>query len=653
MLSSGLRLMFVAAFAALAAAGVAAGSTLTERSAAAIELLQLAEDRFRAPDPTWFETTRQALQEETARVDEALESHGSEYAQAWKQHLRWPKLTSNLGDSADVDLAELELVRRWLYSNREGLEYPFFAKLRTNVDAHLDAAFTFGHADLEASFRQKIQLLRTQLLELAQQPDDSHAAALGQTLGWFERTRQLEEEVAAVRQLVSFPNAQIVVGKPMLDRAVAVLATQVQQTLPVFDRLEVPNASITGRSRTAKVRGVASTRGQISLSLEDNGELADVRLVYRGDIDSHCRAFVGPVSIAMRTLGPVQAITPVQLSLAGVNLLTTDVEPDVRTRVTGVSSKSELFRRIGRRRAAEPESYRQMNSRAAYKATSLLRTEMDERVSTVIEDIRAEILAARSSFEGFGDIFAPVVREGATPHWHGLKSTPETVVIQGANQRRHQLAAPTPPPSDNDWADLQVQLHTSFFNNMLETIMAGKTFTDRYFMRYGRILQAQLPPPLMVHARSTRWAVIAAKPRPLEISIPAPNRFDFQLRMQQVTIGKDDFTGPTIANVRYKLVRNEYQDYDEYYLERIGEVEIDSPMPTDKELFLKQKLNAFFAPIMDGTGVAIPEGGTLNRLRSLKLQGVRADSNWLALGVNVPTTFLEELLPTSTQEDEQ
>lgn len=112
--------------------------------------------------------------------------------------------------------------------------------------------------------------------------------------------------------------------------------------------------------------------------------------------------------------------------------------------------------------------------------------------------------------------------------------------------------------------------------------------------------------------------------------------------MQRVTIAEDHFTGPTVATINYVLAQNEY---DEYQLERQGEVLIDSPLPEASQDFLLQKLNAFFAPVLSGGGVALPEGGALGRLRILRPSGVYADRDWLALGVQVPTLFLKQWLP--------
>jgi len=619
-----------------------ATDSLEERTAAAIELLESVELRFAAPDSSWFESTQQALRKETQRVSDNLDAQGEAYAAAWKQHLRWPLLVSNLGSPSEIDVEELALVRRWLYSNRQGLEYPFFAELRKRTDAHLDAAFTLTRPNLEQQFKHQVAMARLQLQALTAQPSDPQAAALGRTLGWLERTQQLPAEIAQVKQLVSAPNAQIVISHSLLQRGLALLAAEVEQTLSVSDRTTIPKSGLLSRSRVADVHGRAHTKGHIALECLTNAAQAELQLVYQGEIESHCRALVGPITLWMQTMGPVRAITPVTISRQGVAIDETQVFPQVHTRVTSVKANNALLKRLGERRSREPESKRQMNSRAKSKAANLLKTEMDERVTAALDQIRAELRQTQSSLDNLGEVLAPIVREGASPRWQGLKSSVSAITVNITSVRREQLGAPTTCPAAAGTADVQARFHVSFFNNMLETIMAGKTFTDDYFMNYGKILHAELPPPLMVHSRSTRWAVVATKPRPFEISIPAPNQFRIELRMQRVEIDSQVFTGPTTVTIHYVLQKN---DFDEFELTRQGQVQLDSPLPPAQQAFLLSKFSAFFAPTLNGGGVALPEGGTLGKLRGLEPSGVFADRDWLALGVRVPTEFLEAWLP--------
>lgn len=171
--------------------------------------------------------------------------------------------------------------------------------------------------------------------------------------------------------------------------------------------------------------------------------------------------------------------------------------------------------------------------------------------------------------------------------------------------------------------------------------MAGKMFTDEYFMKYAKVLQPTLPLDLMVHSRAPRWAIIAAKPRPLELRIPSPNVFEFALHIESLEIDGLKFEQPTTATVRYELVKN---DLDEYYMQRTDDVAIQSSLSEEHKAFLYKKLSAFFAPVLDGGGVIVPEGGGVGSLNLLKFLGVQADQDWLVVGVGVPAEFIDQAM---------
>jgi hypothetical protein len=181
---------------------------------------------------------------------------------------------------------------------------------------------------------------------------------------------------------------------------------------------------------------------------------------------------------------------------------------------------------------------------------------------------------------------------------------------------------------------------------MMETIMAGKMFTDEYFMKYAKVLQPTLPLDLMVHSRAPRWAVIAAKPRPLELSIPSQNVFEFAFHIAALEIDGQKFEQPTTATVRYELVKN---DLDEYYLQRDADVVIESSLAPEHQAFLHTKLSAFFAPVLDGGGVVVPEGGGVGSLNMLKFLGVQADLDWLVVGIDVPAEFIDQAMNSREQ----
>jgi hypothetical protein len=635
-----LILAFVALVCLRPVAAAESGDSTAARVAEALVLLDGAEQRFQPPDEAWFFPTQESLRDEVARVNLAFEAMDPAEAAEWKSHLHWELLEKNL-HSMNTNLSELELVRRWMYSNREGLEGPMFAELRRRMDEHLDAAFTFSQTDLQAAYVEHVALARRQCLALAEDPSDANGVALGRTLGWLARTGQLPDEVARIRSLLSLPNAQVVVSTKFARRILQLFETEVDQTIPLASTETAPPSGILRRERTLHVRGRAHSVGSTSLEVIANADEAELSLVFQGQVVAHCRADAGPAALNVLTAGPVEAFRPIYLDLEGLRAGQTSVNSQVHTSLESISARGNLVRSIARRRANQPAARAHMHHSAHGRTSELIEENLNERIDTALAEIRAEVETIRQSMSGFSDVLAPAVREGAVPRVDGFRSTPAGIELNVAGERRHQFGAVVPYGADAVGGDVQVRVHISFFNNTAETILGGKRLTDEFLMKYAQILQAELPLPLMVHARSQRWAVATRKYRPLEMSLPAPNRVQLVMRIEAVEIDGQTYDSPATATMNFDLVKNEF---DEYALVRDGQVELDSSLPTVAREFLHEKLDAFFAPVLDAGGVAIPDGGILGTLNGVQPAGVRAEDDWITIGVDVPDEVLRALL---------
>jgi hypothetical protein len=528
-----------------------------------------------------------------------------------------------------------------MYSNRAGLESPFFAPLRAAMDAHLDAAFTFSHADLRMTFNEQVARARRQIVAVGDKPSDANAAALGRTLGWLERTGQLKAEVAEVRMLLSRPNAEIVVGNELIDRIMATQATEVSETIPVAETVRVAPTRAIQRPRTMNVRGTASTVGRVSIRPVPNAKVAELSLDYEGMVDSTARGRTGPVTLRLRASGSAQAAKPIYFGPEGIELGPTQVTPSVVSHVTGVEANSAAVRRIAQRRSSQPESRAQMNAEARSTTVEQLKRRLDERVEEAVAKIRADMEQVRVKISEVSDVTAPLAREGATPYFHGAYSTAEGVALTAYARRREQFGAAALCPIESIAGDIVVRVHTSLVNNMAETITGGKTLSDEFFMRYAKVIHAELPLPLMVHARAPRWALTMARHRSIEFQNPAANKLVIVVRVDAVHIDGDVMATPVTARIAYDLVENEFQEFE---LRRTGDVELTTELAEPTRGFLSEKLSAFFGPMLNGGGVVVPEGGALGALGGLQSRGVLVEHEWLVAGWDVPPEVIDELL---------
>ncbi|MCA9261914.1 MAG: hypothetical protein KDA61_22005, partial [Planctomycetales bacterium] len=294
--------------------GEVAASIVGDKQAQAEALLQDAEERFVPPSHPEFLMKQHAAQAAANRVDAFLLSQGDAYANAWKTHLRWSGLADSFVDAPDIDYDRLALFRRWLFSNRKGIEYPQFAEIRSVIDDYLDAVYVQQHPALQEEFETRVAKARRQIAELAQNPDDRHASELARTLGWFTRTGQLKSESQTLRKLLFAPNVQAEISGLLVERFVERMAPSIAQTVAIRDRTESPPTGVLQRTRELQVRGNASTEGSVGAELVQDALQATMKLVYRGAVQSYCRADAGPAVLHVVTSGDAVAWKTVDLS---------------------------------------------------------------------------------------------------------------------------------------------------------------------------------------------------------------------------------------------------------------------------------------------------------------------------------------------------
>ena len=300
----------------------AAAADSSHRSPIALRqarLLDGAEQRFHPPSEDWFHDTQAELRQNVAEVGAAFAAMDPNEAQAWKEHLRWHLLEPNL-QSVSVNLAELELVHRWMYSNRKGLEGPLFADLRKSMDAFLDAAFTFSYTDLPAAYAEQVVCGSPAMPGAGRDPSDANAAAsVGRWAGWsgpdsfptrsprFAHCCRCRTRRSSFRPPSS--NACCNCLKPRSNRPFRSSSTET-----------APPSGILRRERTLHVSGTAHSVGSTTLEVIANAEEAELSLVFQGQVVAHCRANAGPATLNVRTAGPVEAFKPIFLSTDGLRV---------------------------------------------------------------------------------------------------------------------------------------------------------------------------------------------------------------------------------------------------------------------------------------------------------------------------------------------
>ncbi len=625
----------------LVAISIACASTALSYEGPLADVFADASSRFQPASLAFFEQSQRALTEEVVRVGGLLESESEDYAQAWKSHLRWSLLKSNLGPVAEVNLDELQLVRRWLYSNREGLESELFKQLRSRLDAYLDAVYALQHPNLKSAFDENVALVRQQCQDFERDPSDRQAEALGRTLGWFEQTAQLAEEIAMVRKRVSASNLELIVSADLVERMSKLLQQDVSESMPVSDTMQVPQSRPRQRTRTMQLTGEATSMGQVSVGLAPNEDAIEFILGFQGRVHADCRATTGPVALTLITSGTVVARKSVFLNSSGFELGPTSVVPHVTGRITEVDGRRNIAERIGTRRSSQPDMRDLTNRRAHEKTRTRVQLAFDERVDDALQAMRANTLQNLESFSGFTDLLAPVAREGAVPVVDKMSSPGGGIDVRVTSARRSQLAAIHACPNHLTQADIAAHVHVSFFNNTTETMLGGKRLSDKFFMKYAELVHDELPWPLIVQASSPRWGVRASQRRPIELQTTGLNELQFRLRFDALDIEGTEYEGKSTFSITYELQQD---DSGKVRLQRNHDLQLETQLPAAQAEFLRSKIEAFFSPVLAGAGKLSPSGDALGLANQIESVGVTASDGWIIAGWNIPDSIFEELV---------
>ena len=607
--------------------------------ASACSVLSGAEYRFQTPSTHWFYQTQSALKSEAVRVNEGLIRGGEKTERYWKDLFHWDLLEKNLVPGVAVKLQELELVRRWMYSNRKGTESEFFRPIREAIDAHLDAAFTFSHPDLKATFLEKVEAAKAQCRALVSNPVDANGVVLGQTLGWFERTRQLGDVVSSLRSRLSYANTSLTVSDDFIQRVIGDQLEPVSQSTPVSQSISLPTGMF-GGMKTTRVTGTAHTQGRVRVQLVPNAGQAEFQLIFEGQLNSSTHGNQGPVTTQSQTSGPVMAQKSLYLTPNGIRLGQTQVSTPVQTRVTGISAPLPFIRNIAQRRANRPAVQSAMRNQAQRQASQQLASQFTAQVETQFSSAQEQAKDLQEKLEGFSELLAPVEREGAVPQFHGSLTTGEAVEVQFMKQSHYQFGAIKPCQKSLISADIVGCIHQSMINNMLETVSGGKTYEDTYFMELVKVLQPELPLALMVHSRAPRWSVTLRKSRPIEVAINTGNTLVLEANLIGMRIEDEAWTGSAKLRVEYQF---ELNAYGEYQLARVGDVSLSEELKPSFKDFLLVKMNAFFGEIVDGSGVVVPEGGILGKLQQIQNKGILFHDEWIVFGLDVPSSLIKSL----------
>lgn len=510
-----------------AARPAAVNDPVSARTAELAQLVRSAIDRepFHALDH--FAADRTELLATFQRL-EAYLSRSRLHGAAWRKHLRSDELGAELAKAESADLSHLESILERYRSGHAGLELAYFRDVHGSLADYCRTLRVVRLDDRSAEYRDCLTRLATTLEH--KRLRSRSFQEIGASLAWLERHGLADDVVHALRHEYVQPNL-------VAQLSSAAICSQLDRELD--ERLSINNM-ING----AHVTGIGRLQGSVRFTFVPNSESAAIQMQVRGTIDTVTTARSGPVGLGGR--GRTQ-VTGEKLILADgetVHSLPAAVSAETTLRPTSVWSTfrgpllDRVARRAGWRKNLEqlPSSERTVSRRAERDLRRRIDTEAAELVAalnqTYVEELRV-----------------PLSKQGIFPSHLRLSTTRDHLRLGATVVNGGQLAALSPPPQLNHQAIASVAIHESFFNNIADTTLSGRTLQASELAGVLEKLLGEAPFGFD-NVDGVPWELTVAEGTPLEIHF-AEGSLTVTIGCRKITAGPEMFDVPFAVTARY------------------------------------------------------------------------------------------------------
>ncbi len=416
----------------------------------------------------------------------------------WRKYLDWPALEQQAAAAGNADIDTLARIYRRLDSGADGLELPRFAAVRRALGGYLEAVGTAKNPKADEVYTKRLERLAGAVAAAAAAGTPEALDSVGPILARLEESGQGTGVVARVRRAVGRPNLYLEVNESLLGRAVNRV---VDETAPIDDVL-----------LGTRVRGTGHTTGFVTLDFVPSLDRAVVDL--RLDATNHSRTRGGQGPVTVHTLGTTQinASKRVLIDESGLTALPVVAHASVDTKTAGIGVSSKFGKRIIRKVAGRKVA--EMRPRAEAISTERAR----ERVRSQFESQTAEPIAQAS--RDYQEKFRRRLTDrGWYPELLHLNTDDVKLHVTARKSLPDQVAAFSQPPAVDPDAVLAAQLHQTFFNNLAEQELAGRTLTKEGLEEQLEKAGRKMPESLESEQDQPPWSITFAKRKPVELTV--------------------------------------------------------------------------------------------------------------------------------------
>lgn len=562
------------------------------------------------PEPQSVLTkARSELVASLGELEQFLAAGSEENQRTWAGWLDLPALRQEVARPRP-DLATLSTIHARFFQNQPGLELSPLLSVREKLGDFM-AALEFSSAQFpDALYRKWLAELETCLGTLETEPDQAAAQRAGAIAARLMPLGDVSSELASrIRARYCRTNGVAQVSRRFVN---LLMAQKVEEQNMISD-------FVLG----SRIWGPSFTTGSVSFGMVPNslqGAL-EVRLEGQNACPSNV-AERGRISVYSSAFTTIRAKKTVLFSERGLTLTPAVSSCASSIQINGVQARSRILERLASRRANQlvPQAEQSAAQRAQVEASSKL----DEQ--------------ADAALGGIHDMFcnkirAPLIRLDALPPQLRFSSDQNYLRLLLGQYNGTQLAPATPAPLVPHKYDLAGYAHQSLVTNLCESVLSGASVPDVAWLELMNLLTGTSPRPLWVHDRGERWSVTLANQQPIVARFEG-DRIGITLRLSQIQRGERYFEQPVEVEARFvpKITR------EGPAFTRDGDLKISfsetlaGESQHDLRRWLTRKFGAVFPAELHLHGLVPPTGGSLGKLRQLRLAEFRSSSGWLSLG---------------------
>lgn len=477
-------------------------SVLLAGKVSATDLAPLASDPLGTP-PAFEPVSDSRLVTAAAKLREALAPldawlSRSESGPGWREYLDWSALQQQATASANADVDTLARLYRRFDSGAEGLELGRFAAVRRALGGYLEAAGTAKNPKANEVYGRRLEQLAAAVKAAAAAGTPESLEPVGPILARLEESGQAPGVIQRIRQALGRPNLLLEVDENLLGRGVN----------RVVDETAAVNDVVLG----TRVRGTGHTTGFVTLDFVPSLERGVVELRLDATNHSQTRGGKGPVTVHTLGTTTINASKRVLIDEHGVTALPVEVNTDVETQTAGIGVSTPFGKRIIRKMASRKvaEMRPQAEAISSERARERVRSQFEAQTAGPI---------AQASRDYQTKFRQRLLHRGWYPELLHLNTDDQRLYVTARKSLADQVSAFSQPPAVDSDAVLATRLHQSFFNNLAEQELAGRTLTKERLEAELKKAGRAVPESLESEQDQPPWSITFAKRKPVELTV--------------------------------------------------------------------------------------------------------------------------------------